>query len=376
MAGTTERVTPPPPTGGQWARLGLPDGRTLDIVVPPTGDLIGDHVQITGSSYPPAFDLALGLVAPGAVVLDLGAHLGTFSLPAAAHGCRVVAFEASPRNAEFLRTSARANGFRDLVVVPVAVSDQPGTVRFRPEGAWGQISAAWAPGVVEVPARPVPDVITELGIDRVDLVKLDIEGSEIPAVEGMAPLLGGAGAPPVVYESNAHTLRMFGATPEDLIRVFDTLGYSNYLIGDHDLIPVTPDSFQPDTCVDYLAVKGDLQPPPGWTVRGPRTENELARTVAMEARLPIANARAQVARSLSRAPEWLPARRDVQLSLEALVLDPDEAVARAATWWTDAAPRPGDSPEDVYLALRGLADQGRALHDRIAQIRTRWGARP
>ncbi len=373
MASTAERVTP---AGGQWATLAVPDGPTLEIVVPPSGDLIGDHILLTGGSFPPTFDLALGLAPPGTTVLDLGAHLGTFSLPAAVHGCRVVAVEASPRNAEFLRASARANGCDDLVVAAVAVSDRPGTVRFRPEGAWGQISPAWAPGVVEVEAKPVPTLLEELGVDRVDLIKLDIEGSELPAIEGMAPRLRGPHAPPVVYESNAHTLRMFGATPEDLIGAFIDLGYDNYLIGDHELMPVTRESFQPDTCVDYLAIKGELEPPAGWTVRGPRTDYELARTVAMESSLPIVNARAQVARSLARAPHHLLHRHDVQLSLWALTLDPDEAVARAASWWADGRPLPSRDLAGVHDALRGLADQGRALHDRVAQIRIRWGARP
>ncbi len=373
MADTTERVTP---AGGVWTTLALSDGSTIDIVVPPTGDPIGDIIQRLGGSFPPTFDLALGLTGPDAVVLDLGGHLGTFSLPAAARGHRVVAVEASPRNAEFLRASARANGYDKLVVVPVAVSDEPGTVRFRPEGAWGQIADAWAPGVVEVPARAVLAILEDLAIERVDLVKLDIEGSELPAIAGMAPLLRGPDAPAIVYESNAHTLRMFDATPEDLIGVFAELGYDNYLIGNGELMPVTSESFQPDTCVDYLAIKGAFEPPPPWTVRGPRTENELARTVAMESSMDIVEARAQVARSLARAPAWLLDRHDVQLTLEALTLDPDEAVARAASWWTAARPVPGRDLAGVHAALRGLADQGRALHDRVAHIRIRWGDRP
>src|SRR5947209_2183069 len=43
--------------------------------------------------------LMLALVRPGQTVLDLGAHIGTFTLTATAAGCRVVAIEASPGNA-------------------------------------------------------------------------------------------------------------------------------------------------------------------------------------------------------------------------------------------------------------------------------------
>jgi hypothetical protein len=69
----------------------------------------------------------------------------------------------------------------------------------------------------------------------------------------------------------------------------------------------------------------------------------------------------------------------VQLTLDALVLDPDETVARAAAWWT----RSGRDPRRAASGLAGvrqsfhlLGEQGRALRDRLDQIRVRWGARP
>jgi FkbM family methyltransferase len=362
--------------GGRWARLGLPWGQSLDIVVPPSGDLIGDHVQRSGGYFPPTFEVALAMLDPGSIVLDLGAHLGTFSLAAAARGHRVVAVEASPRNAAFLRASARANGFDDLLVIEVAVSDAPGVVRFRPEGAWGQITEGWSPGIVEVTADTVTGLLRRHGVERVDFVKLDVEGSEIAAIEGMHDLLAAADAPPVVYEGNAHTLRMFAATPEDMVAAFTRFGYANYLIGDGELSPVTPQSFQPDTCVDYLAVKDELVAPPGWALRHPRTDQELGRVVALESGLHVVDARAQVARSLARAPESLLARRDVQLALTALAIDPDDTVARAASWWPERAGRHGPRGEEIRNRLHALGELGRGLHDRIAQIRIRWGLRP
>jgi FkbM family methyltransferase len=367
---------------GSWARLELPWNASLDLALPDTYDLLADHVLRAGNYFPPHFDLALALTPPGGVVFDLGAHLGTFALAAAASGRRVIAVEASPRNVELLRVSARANGLHDLItVVPVAVGNRTGTVRFRQEGAWGQVAASGESGdVVEVPARSGADILAELGVTRVDLVKMDVEGSEIAAVEGMGALLSAADAPVVVYESNAHTLRMFDATPEDLIRAFVALGYKNHLVGECELTPVTTESFQPETVVDYIALKRAIDLPPMWSMRHVRTENELARTVSTEARAPSVDLRAQISRSLERAPAVLLARRDVQLALSALALDPDETVARAASWWTrPSRNRPGAdlSPRSrARVAFHALAEQGRALRDRLELIRIRWGARP
>jgi FkbM family methyltransferase len=368
---------------GRWATLELPWRDTLDILLPDDFDFLAQHVMATRRYFPSHFELALALAPPSGVILDLGAHLGTFALAAAASGRRVIAVEASPRNVDLLRESARANGLDDvLTVVPVAVSDREGTVRFQQEGAWGQITdSPWAVNVVEVPVRTVPDILGDFGLARVDVVKLDVEGSEIAAIAGMSGMLSAPDAPAVLYESNAHTLRMFDATPEKLIGVLSELGYDNYLVEEDvpRLTPLTPASFQPETNVDYAAVKGPLELPEKWIVRKPRTESDLARIANAEACQASVALRAQVARSLERAPASLLARRDVQLTLNALALDPDETVARAAGWWVHA-------DHDTGRAVTGLAgvrqrfqllgEQGRALRDRLEQIRIRWGARP
>jgi FkbM family methyltransferase len=368
--------------GAHWSRLDLPWGETLRILLPDDFDFLASHVGQAGRYFPPTFELALDLAPPAGVILDLGAHLGTFALAAAATGRRVIAVEASPRNAELLCESARANGFDDLVtVVPVAVSNRSRTVRFQQKGPWGQVSSSgWGADVVEVPARTVPEILEELAVAHVDVVKIDIEGSEIAAIEGMAPLLSPPDAPTVVYENNAHTLRMFDATPEQLVGALVDLGYDNYLVGDPDLklTPVKAGDFQPETIVDYAASKKLPQLPSKWRVLEPRTNSELASVITAESRASEVALRAQLARSLERAPASLLARRDVQLIVDALTLDPDETVAGAARWWVrgDRDERRATAVATVPQSVRLLGEQGRALRDRLAQIRIRWGARP
>src|SRR5262245_9285806 len=82
----------------------LPWGRRFDLVLevgtedPITqayvsGELVNNHL----------IDLLLRFTKPGACVLDLGAHVGTFGLSAAALGYRVIAVEAAPRQADLLQ---------------------------------------------------------------------------------------------------------------------------------------------------------------------------------------------------------------------------------------------------------------------------------
>lgn len=367
---------------GHWSNLDFPWGQSVRIRLPDDFDFLALYVGQARAYFPPSFELALDVAPPGGVVLDLGAHLGTFTLAAAATGRRVIAVEASPRNVELLGASVHENGFDDLVtIVPVAVSDRSGSVRFQEEGPWGQVSrSGWGMGVVEVPARPVPEVLADVGVERVDVVKMDVEGSEIAVVEGMAPLLTAGDAPTVVYESNAHTLRMFDATAEQLSAAIAAFGYHTYLIGDPDLklTPIEPGGFQPETVVDYAAFKQLPDLPPKWRLQEPRTSSELAAAVDVESRSSTPELRAQIAHSLRRAPPALLERRDVELTLEALTLDPDETVARAADWWRRRDRRADRVPAAAVPSqtVRLLGEQGRALRNRIEQIRIRWGARP
>jgi FkbM family methyltransferase len=354
--------------GVRWVTVRLPWDATFEICTPERGDNVGDILIHTNSYLPPHYELLPALAGAGSAVLDLGAHLGTFSLLAASLGHPVVAVEASPRNAELLRASAAANGFTDITVVGVAVSDHDGTVRFRHEGAWGQITTGrWDDDVVEVPARTVPGILESAGVDRVDLVKMDVEGSEPAAIAGMALVLARADAPALLYESNAHTLAHFDATPNDILRPLAEFGYHLYIVEDHSLIPIGADDYQPDTLVDVLAVKELPELPSPWHVRAARTDEELVAVVVSESRAANPHQRAAIARSLERAPARLLDHEAVRRAIEGSLVDPDEQVVRAAAWWRSRT-------RSVAELLQALTDQGHALRDRVERITTRWAA--
>jgi hypothetical protein len=109
--------------------------------------------------------------------------------------------------------------------------------------------------VVNVPAVTVDDLLVEIGWDRPDFIKMDIEGSEVVALRGMAGLLAGPNAPPIYYESNGHTLAFYGQSTKNLKASAANAGYVNYLIESDKLVPVSTEDFQGQTCVDYLALK-------------------------------------------------------------------------------------------------------------------------
>lgn len=127
------------------------------------------------------------------VVIDVGAHLGTFTRIALLRGAhRVVAVEPDPVNAAcFARTFAPdiADGRVSLVVA--AAWHSPGSLTFEPGNSTqtGHVTESESARGVTVRAITLDEVVHELKLDRVDFIKMDIEGAERHALAGARKLL-------------------------------------------------------------------------------------------------------------------------------------------------------------------------------------------
>ncbi len=221
------------------------------------------------------FFLLKELIPPGGRVLDLGAHIGTFSLYAASSGYHLLSVEASPYNAALFKQSVSRNQFGSIKVVEKAVSDSAGTAEFIVAGPYSLLAPpSFDSPRITVPMTTVGDILRAEGWDRVDFIKMDIEGSEVAAIRGMAELLSGDHAPFILYESNGHTLRLFGETPEHLMATLEGFGYHCYLVDGNALIPCHSGELQMDVNVDYLATKHPIGTLSDWHVREPLSVQE------------------------------------------------------------------------------------------------------
>jgi FkbM family methyltransferase len=278
--------------------------------------------------------LMLQLVSPGDAVLDVGAHLGTFTLAAAAAGCPVVAVEASPLNVELLRGSVSRNGFHQVRVVGAAASDQPGTLQFCAIGPWGTVLNRPANALsIEVPAITIDELLFELGMPKPRFVKMDIEGSEIRAMRGMAQVLSADDAPALLLESNGHTLGLMGTTPSELLAEVEGFGYTAYMVGRGRLIPVRATDLQPRTEVDYLALKRWPASLTGWDLAEPLTDEERVWMLVEDCRSESEDCRAYIGRALADAGPELMAHPALRAALDLLADDPVGTVRGAVAWW-------------------------------------------
>ena len=132
-------------------------------------------------------------VRTGDVVIDGGAHVGTFSRLAFQKGAStVVAFEPDPRNVEYLkRNFEKEIGQGRFVIIEKALWDRSGPLKLSPEpsSAATSVSAEIGPHKATIPGTTIDEAVRELGLKRVDFIKLDIEGGERRAILGSSQTL-------------------------------------------------------------------------------------------------------------------------------------------------------------------------------------------
>jgi len=175
---------------------------------------------------------------PDSVVLDIGANVGLMTTPLARRlhllggRGRVIAFEPVPVNAERLRRNVAINHLDGRVdVVELALGETEGRAVMVKEGPAGSsdnalvaLTADSEAGGVSAELATADSVLDEFALERVDLVKIDVEGYEVPVLRGARRLL--AQHRPIVY-GEFHNVLMpkRGHSFLDVWELFEPLGY-------------------------------------------------------------------------------------------------------------------------------------------------------
>lgn len=217
-------------------------------------------------SYEPAVTtLFRRIVGKGATVVDLGANVGYYTLLASqltGPSGQVYAFEPVPSNYAYLVRNISANGCLNVRGVGKAVSNRMGTASFILDdwGAEGSLSAtepADDAGSIAVQTVTLDDFFAHEGWPSVDLVKMDIEGAESAALDGMRELSLRNPALQLIMESNPGALRRAGGTVEALGTALQRLGFSHGYVIEQGMQPFSlTDGLPTDQAVyNFLLVK-------------------------------------------------------------------------------------------------------------------------
>lgn len=176
-------------------------------------------------------EIASKAIRPGDIVIDGGSNFGFFALLAATKlqgkGC-VFAFEPDPESFSLLQQNIRRNGFGDAIRAErLALTDNGGTFDFAVNSEEPMLSSlvfgkANSARSVRVEGVCLDDFLATSGLDRADIIKLDLEGAEPLALEGARGVLRTTRM--LIFEANEPQLRQLGVAPVELVERTATAG--------------------------------------------------------------------------------------------------------------------------------------------------------
>lgn len=177
---------------------------------------------------------------PGNVVIDVGANIGYHTLHLArwvGPTGKVYAFEPHPETFALLNKNVEANGYKNIITEQKAVSDKPGRVKlylgkdFRNTEHSLVQSKDTPERFIDVKSVALQSFLQE---QRVDLIKMDIEGGEYHALQGMKPILIQNKNIVLFLEFTPSYLQNAGVDPLDMITFLENLGFTIYAINEEE----------------------------------------------------------------------------------------------------------------------------------------------
>jgi FkbM family methyltransferase len=178
-------------------------------------------------------------------LVDLGANIGYFSLVAAqtmGGAGRVYSFEPDPDTYNILERNVTANGFDNVIeAISAAIADHEGTATFH---QYVNDAGSSSLTLRELPIRDSIMVeVTTLdlwaearGWPDIDIVKMDIEGAEVAALNGMREVSSKNEGLRLIIEFNAEALGSASSGHEELFASLRELGFKKlFVINDRSL---------------------------------------------------------------------------------------------------------------------------------------------
>ncbi len=182
------------------------------------------------------------VLVPGGVAVDIGANVGWHTLLMAslvgANG-HVFAIEANPFLRQRLHDHLFLNRFKHVEVMPFAAADEDGTMDFcapaadDPTSGNGHVvkmGTGEPGGTIRVESRRLDTLIAAARVNRVDLIKIDVEGFEWRVLRGGEETIDKF-RPHVIFEYNSESASRGGGMPDLISEFFRVRRYRLFAIG-------------------------------------------------------------------------------------------------------------------------------------------------
>lgn len=116
------------------------------------------------------------------VVIDVGAHIGVYSIYASKYAKKIIAIEPEPNNFNHLIKNISAKN--NIYPFNIALGDLDGKMKLYLHSALGHSLLFPSDEFVEVSVKKLDDLIEQLNLERVDLIKINAEGYELQILKG------------------------------------------------------------------------------------------------------------------------------------------------------------------------------------------------
>lgn len=224
------------------------------IYLPAGDESLSPCIMMEGYWEPHTTNHLGGLVKRGMVVMDIGANVGWYSLLMASwvgpEG-KVLCFEANPALAPIIQRSLRGNGLMWASVECCAVMDESRETAFHVlrDAAGG---SSLDSGLLEqhgdradcirVPGLALDDyVASHPEWQRVDLIRMDVEGAEFLVLKGMRKLIQANPGMKIVLEFGPTMIPSFAGSLESFVDLLGTLGFRRFsILSEAQIRQVTP----------------------------------------------------------------------------------------------------------------------------------------
>ena len=199
-------------------------------------DYVPMTILETGEWEPGSWHVIEEHLTAGATFVDVGAHIGYYSLKAAkivGPNGHVIAIEPNPGTLRTLRDNVQASGASVVMIQPVACSDAEGALELfaAPRANTGESSLSLVNASQEgaatsyhVRARPLDAIIQESGVSRVDYIKIDVEGAEFLVLKGAKNTLDRY-HPRLIIELVERQLKSMGTSSSEVTGFLRSHGY-------------------------------------------------------------------------------------------------------------------------------------------------------
>jgi FkbM family methyltransferase len=195
----------------------------------PRRNVLGRMIYLYGEWEKPVTQTLREEVRPGMTVLDIGAHVGYYSLLMAGRvgkGGRVFAFEPNPAVRKYLERNVERNGCCQVTICPFALFGTKGLATLQGRD---NLNVSLVPQLTPVEGAVRVEVFDRvrmtLGIDKVDLLKMDVEGAEMDILLGMREMLE-RDHPTLIIEVHTDLLIQFGHSEFELREYAGSFGYT------------------------------------------------------------------------------------------------------------------------------------------------------